>query len=137
MKVKMETTVNAFADKVWETMGNFNGVPEFVASAVNSCVQGEGIGMVRTLTLSDGGEIIERLEEYNSENKMLKYSIVTSPLPVDNYVSTVKVLDMGDDRCKVEWMSTFDAKGASETEAKSVIEGIYSMGFNGLHKLHG
>ena len=137
MKVNMETTVNASADKVWETIGDFNGLPEYVEAVINSQIQGEGIGTERTLTLSDGGEIIEKLEDYNPEDKMLKYSIVNSPLPVENYVSTMKVLAMGDDQCKVEWMSTFDAKGASETDAKSVIEGIYSMGFNGLHKLHG
>ena len=85
----------------------------------------------------DGGEIIEKLEDYNPENKMLKYSIVKSPLPVENYVSTMKVLALGDDQCKVEWMSTFDAKGASDAEAKSAIEGIYSMGFDGLKKLFG
>jgi len=137
MKVNMETTVNASVDNVWETVGDFNKVPEFVVSVINSRIQGEGIGTLRTLTLLDGGEIIEKLEDYNPENKMLKYSIVNSPLPVENYVSTMKVLAMGDDQCKVEWMSTFDAKGASDTEAKSAIESIYSMGFDGLKKLFG
>jgi hypothetical protein len=62
---------------------------------------------------------------------------VTSPLPVENYMSTIKISAIGDEQCKVEWMGNFDAKGASDTEAKSAIESIYSMGFDGLKKLFG
>jgi mxaD protein len=136
MKVSMQTTLNASADKVWQVVGDFNGLPAFVAAATKSRMEGDGVGALRTLTLPDGAEIVERLETYDDEARTLTYSIVSGPLPVANYLSMVEVTPLADGQCRVKWSSTFEAAGASEEEARSAIEGIYAMGFEGLHKLY-
>ena len=136
MNVSMETTLKAPADKVWQTVGDFNGLPRFVAAATKSRMEGEGVGALRTLTLPDGAQIVERLESYDDEGMALSYSIVSGPLPVEDYLSTVKVTPLSENQCTVSWSSTFEARGASEEEARGAIEGIYAMGFEGLHKLY-
>ena len=135
--VSMNTTIQASAAEVWKTLSDFNGLPKFVAAIVNSAMEGSGVGALRTLTLGDGGQIVEKLESLDEQAKSLSYSIVTSPLPLDNYLATVQVRDLGGNQCEVVWSSTFEPKGAPEAEAKKVVEGVYSLGFDGLKKLYG
>ncbi|MGC8490999.1 MAG: SRPBCC family protein [Syntrophobacteraceae bacterium] len=135
-KVSMHTQLNASADKVWQLLKDFNGLPAFIAAIKKSTMEGEGIGALRTLTLEGGGPpIVERLETFDDQAKTLSYSIVTSPLPLSNYLATVEAIDMGPSKCEVRWHSTFEPSGAPEAEAVKVVEGVYSAGFEGLHKL--
>ena len=135
--VSMNATIAASAAEVWKIISDFNGLPKFVAAVVNSTMEGSGIGAVRTLTLGDGGQILEKLESLDEPAQSLTYSIVTSPLPLENYLATVQVKDLGGNQCEIVWSSTFDPKGAPEAEAKKVVEGVYSLGFDGLKKMYG
>jgi hypothetical protein len=134
-KVAMKTTVNASPEKAWDVLGDFNGLPRFVAAVSESVVRGSGVGAVRTLTLAGGGQIRELLEAFDPDGRTLKYSILDGPLPVKNYLSTVRVTPTGDGRADIFWSSTFEPSGAGEAEARQAIEGVYQLGFDGLHKL--
>jgi hypothetical protein len=137
-KVSMKTILNASAEKTWKTVSDFNGLPKFVAAIVDSKMEGFGIGAVRILTLQDGGPpIVEKLESQDDQTHTLSYSIVESPLPLDRYLATVEVRDLGENHCEVVWSSSFEPKGAPEEEAKKIVEGVYSAAFEGLKKLYG
>jgi hypothetical protein len=136
--VSMETILNTTADNVWETISDFNGLTKFIPAIVKSTTDGTGVGSVRTLTLDNGALIVEKLESLDETlSRTLSYSIVDSPLPVEGYLATMQVQDCGDNRCKLVWSSRFEPKGTTKEEAKGIIEGIYSMGFDGLKKLFG
>jgi ribosome-associated toxin RatA of RatAB toxin-antitoxin module len=134
-RVHLKTTINASADNVWRTVSDFNGLNAFVAAVANSSVDGSGVGTTRTLTLQDGAQLFEKLERLDDSAKSLEYSIVSGPLPVENYRSTITVTKIGPDQCEVSWSSTFEPKGVSTEQAEEVISGIYTMGFDGLKKL--
>ena len=61
------------------------------------------------------------------------YEIVESPLPVQNYRSTISVSAEGSGT-KVDWRGSFDAKGASDADAEGVISGIYKAGLDEIAK---
>ncbi len=137
-KVSMNTTINASADEVWKTIRDFNGTPKYIAAIASSTMEGSGVGALRTLTLQDGGPpVVETLERLDEQARILSYSILNSPLPLEGYVATMELRDLGESRCELKWSSTFEAKGAPEAEAIKIIEGIYTLGFEGLKKLHG
>ncbi len=133
--VNLQTTINTSADDVWQTVSDFNGLGTFVAAVANSTVDGSGVGSIRTLTLQDGSQLFEKLERLDDASKSLEYSIVSGPLPVEHYRSTITVTKIGPDQCEVSWSSTFEPKGVSAEQAEEVISGIYKMGFDGLKKL--
>jgi hypothetical protein len=135
--VSMSIKIQAPAAKVWKIISDFNGLPKFVPAIVNSTMEGSGVGAVRTLTLGDGGQTVEQLEGLDEQARSLSYSIVNSPLPLENYLSTMQVRELGGNKCEVVWSSTFKPKGASEAEAKKIVEGVYSLGFDGLKKMFG
>lgn len=132
--ISMKTQLTASAADVWAVVGDFNALPKFVEAAVESSVEGEGIGSVRTITLPDGAKLLERLEEYDAEKMMVKYSILEGPLPVKNYVSVMQ-LTATENGCELAWSSEFDAANASDEEAQAALEGVYQMGFDGLAKI--
>ncbi len=134
--VKVVETVNASADQVWELFRDFGGITRF-SQGIDSCtVEGEGLGAVRTITMGGGLKLQERLEAFDDGGRTLSYAIIGDhPLPFDNYLSTVKVVDQGD-ACTVEWSSTYDPKG-TEDQASGLIQGIYKGGIAGIKKTLG
>jgi hypothetical protein len=91
-------------------------------------------GQIRTLTLPDGQKVVEKLEAYDNAGRTYSYAIVESgPLPVANYHSKVAIVPEGAGSAIV-WTGKFDAKGASDEEAKKVIEGIYKDASTALAK---
>ncbi|MEJ2226589.1 MAG: SRPBCC family protein [Syntrophobacterales bacterium] len=137
-KVSMSIRLNASTDQVWKVLRDFNGLPVFVAAIKKSTMEGSGVGAVRTLTFEGGGPpVVEKLEKLDDQAKTLSYSIITSPLPLKDYFSTMEVMDVGSGQCELKWYSTFEPKGAPEAEAVKVVEGVYAGGFEGLQKLFG
>lgn len=134
-KVNMSTELDVTADKVWELIGGFNTLPDWHPAVEKSELENEGT--MRKLSLAGGGEIIERLEKRDDNERIYSYSIINSPLPVANYTATIRVKDEGPGKCSVEWVSDFEAAGATENEAIDVITGIYQAGFDQLKKIFG
>ncbi|MCI0400670.1 MAG: SRPBCC family protein [Gammaproteobacteria bacterium] len=134
-KVKMTTELHVPAEKVWELIGGFNALPDWHPAVEKSEVGGEGEGAIRRLTLAGGGTIIERLEHSDNNERVYSYSIIDSPLPVADYVATIRVRDKGDGSAsRVEWSSEFKPRGATERDARRMIQGIYQAGFDNLKK---
>jgi hypothetical protein len=136
IKVSMTTTIHDSADAVWKTISDFNGLGKYLSMIKSSTMDGSGVGAVRHVTLQDGTQLSERLVSFDEKARTLSYSIGDSPLPLKDYMSIMKVRDLGNNRCELEWSSTFEPRGASEADAKNLIEGAYSLGFEGLRKIH-
>jgi uncharacterized protein YndB with AHSA1/START domain len=133
-KVSLTTKLAVPADQVWKVIGGFNALPEWLPPVKASKL--DAGGRVRKLDLAGGGSVTEKLETFDDKKHAYSYSITNSPLPVANYVATIKVSEDGDGST-IEWSSEFSPSGASETEARKVIEGIYQSGFENLKKMFG
>jgi uncharacterized protein YndB with AHSA1/START domain len=137
-KVNVTTKLNVPADKVWELIGGFNALADWHPAIEKSELEEEGKGTIRRLTLAGGGTIIERLEHIDNNERVYSYAIIDSPLPVSDYVSTIRVRDEGDGNVSVvEWSSEFKPSGATEADAMETIQGIYQTGFDNLKKFFG
>jgi len=126
-KVHVRDSFNAPADAVWSFFRDFGGLKKWAGAMVQSCtLEGEGIGAVRTLALAQGRPIRERLVQFDDGDRSFSYAILGAcDLPVDDYVGSVKVRPDGVARATIDWVGTFDAKGAPEADAQRIVEGIY------------
>jgi hypothetical protein len=136
-KVKMDTRLPLAADAVWSSIGGFNALPSWHPAVATSEASGEGKGSTRTLGLAGGGTIVERLEASDAARRSYRYSILSGPLPVADYVSELQVRDNGDGTSTVEWSSDFQPKGANEDDAVAAIRGVYQAGLDNLRKMFG
>ena len=119
------------ADTIWAKIGDFCGIANW-HPAVEKCALSAD-GKTRTLSLKGGGTIVEKLVKRDDAARYYTYSIVESPLPVANYLSTISVSAVGAGST-IAWTGKYDAKGASESDAKKVIDGIYQAGADVLAK---
>ena len=112
-------------DALWKKVGDFCGISAW-HPAIEKCALSAD-GKQRTLSLKGGGTIVEALEGWDDANRSYKYTILSGPLPVANYHSIISVT--GDAKgSALKWMGTYDAKGASDAEAKKAIDGVYESG---------
>lgn len=132
-KVSMSTQLGAPAAEVWELIGDFNGLPEWLPDVENSVI--EKGGKLRRLSIADGSTIVERLDRMDDKARSCTYSIVEGDDTVRDYRATIKVLEKGE-TCTVEWSSEFEPVGDEEAAA-DVIRSIYNSGFAGLRKIFG
>ena len=135
--VKVSERIEADADAVWALFRDFGGVDRFAQGIERCTVEGEGVGAVRTLAMPGGLELQERLEAFDDGGRTFQYAIIgASPLPADEYLSTVRVSADGDG-CRIDWSSTFQPRGAPEEQVRTIVEGIYKSGIAGIRKTLG
>ena len=136
-KVSMSTNIAVSATRLWDMIGGFHSISDW-HPAIEKCeIEEDGDVTLRRLSLAGGGELVERLEKSDGDERSYSYSILSSPLPIDNYKSTIRVLEDEDGNVKVEWSSEFDCVDVPETEVVKIVEGIYSAGLDNLKKKFG
>ena len=137
LMVEEKVLVNAPVKAVWALIGGFKALDRWHPGVIASTLLGTGkeIGDIRVLTLSEKLSIVEQLEFYDESTMTLRYQILESPLPVENYHATIIVKDRENGMTEVVWRSSFNAKGVSDAEAKETISGIYLAGFESLNNL--
>ena len=118
------------ADAVWAKVGDFCGIKNFVPGL--TCALSAD-GKTRTLTTAEGAVLVEQLEGRDDAARSYSYTIISGPLPVANYHSTISVKPT-DSGSSIVWTGKYDAKGASDADAKNVIDGIYKAGADNLAK---
>ena len=134
LNVSHQQEFDKSAAVVWAILGDFNGLDNWHPAVSGSELTGSGTqpGDSRVLTLGDGATITEQLQSYDSAAMNYSYSIEESPLPIKNYLSSISVESISDDSSIVSWTSTFDADGADDAEAQTIIRGIYEAGLGAL-----
>lgn len=119
-------------EAVWAAIGDFCNIKTW-HPAIADCAMSEMDGkQIRTLTTGDGAKFVEALVSYDDAAMSYTYTILESPLPVENYESTLSVKADDDGGAAVLWTSTFDAKGVTDEEAKAIVEGIYAAGIEAV-----
>jgi mxaD protein len=139
LNVYQTVDVDASPGDTWNAVKNFDNLhgwhPAFESTQLTSG-QNNTPGAMRKLTLKGGGSFDEELLEFDERTRKLRYRIVgDSPLPIDNYDSTIHVIAAGPGTSLVIWRSSFTAKGVSDQEAINLIIGAYRAGLDNLAQM--
>lgn len=134
-QVRRSVRLPASAARVWATIGGFNALPEWHPAVERSELSNGG--QTRTLHLAGGGRIVEGLDEHDSAARLYRYRFIESPLPIENYRSSISVRDEGAEGCTVEWQGDFAADDAVRPQMEKAVAGIYETGLENLRRLFG
>ena len=116
---------------VWRKLGDFCGIANWGGGIAKCDLSPDK--KRRTLTLKNGAVVIEELVKWDEARHYYTYKMVSSPLPVDHYESTISVSEAkGGHGSLISWVGSYTSKGASDAAAKQVIDGIYRTGVDGL-----
>ncbi len=143
VKVYTSSVLAAPADQVWRVVRDFNGLPDWhpaiADSRIESGLPADRVGCVRNFNLKDGGNIREQLLSLSDYDMTCSYSILVSPMGVENYVATLKLTPVTDgNRTFAEWSAEFDCEPGRERElAELVGNGVFQGGFDALKQRFG
>lgn len=138
IKVYTSTVIEAAADAVWARVRDFNALPKWTPFVADSRIEGgqpsDKVGCVRNFRLKDGGMIREQLLTLSDYDFQCTYSILESPMGVENYVATLKLTPVTDgNRTFAEWWAEFDPPSGKEAElAEAIGQGVFQAAFNAL-----
>ena len=145
LSVTETVEIKAPLAKVWAAIKDYDGLPSWHPGfAKDEIVKGTNNtpGAVRALTIKDGPTFTEELLAFSEKDHSYKYRIIESPLPLQDYVSTVSVAAGKDGATVVTWVGNFKRKNPAENppEAESdagavnLIKGVYRAGLDNLKK---
>lgn len=124
--------VNAPPAKVWAMIGPFCSISAW-HPAIGTCTLDGKPEPTRTLVTKDGAATFVEIQTARDDKGMsYSYAIKSSPLPLSNYLSTIKVVPKGDDMSTITWSSTFTPVSGKETDADTAIGGIYQSGLDAV-----
>jgi hypothetical protein len=136
IRVFTSSVIDAPVDQVWSRIRDFNGLPEWTPFVAESRIEGrlpaDRIGCIRNFQLRNGGTIREQLLALSDFEYSCTYSILESPMGVDNYVATIKLTPVTDgDRTFAEWSAEFDCAPERERElVQSIGQGVFQAAFD-------
>lgn len=138
IKVYTSSVIDAPAERVWEVVRDFDGLPNWHPAIADSRIESgqaaDRIGCIRSFHTKDGGLIREQLLTLSDFDYECTYSILESPMGVRNYVATLKLTPVTDgNRTFAEWSAEFDCDEARERELTQLIgQGVFQGGFDAL-----
>jgi hypothetical protein len=127
----VEGDISAGIGDVLRVVSDFVGLIALMGVPVEG--KGDGIGMTRTMAVGESA-LIERLEAIDPEAHTTSYSIVSGPIPVKGYLSTISLDPRGDGATHITWSGRFEPDGISEDEAVKMIEQVYVGGISAIQK---
>ena len=142
-RVYVSSVINGRSDRVWARVRDFNGLPSWHPGIAESRIENgepsDKIGCVRDFRLRNGDRIREKLLGLSDFDLFCTYSILESPMGVENYVATLRLTPITDgDRTFAEWTAEFDCPPEREAELVSNIgSGVFQGGFDALKRQFG
>ena len=132
-RVYTSSVIDAPADKVWERIRDFNGLPRWHPAIRDSRIENaepsDKVGCIRDFHLQNGDQIREKLLGLSDYDMFCTYSILESPMPLTDYVATIRLTPITDgDRTFAEWSAEFDC---APEEEQGLVEGIGGNVFQG------
>ena len=142
-KVYTSSVIEAPADRVWAVIRDFNALPKWHPAIADSRIEGnqpaDKVGCIRNFRLRNGDRIREQLLGLSDYDMFCTYSILESPMGVENYVATLRLTPVTDgQRTFLEWTAEFDCAPERENELVSNIGGgVFQGGFDALKRAFG
>ena len=142
-RVYVSSVVATPASKVWARVRDFNGLPRWHPMIADSQIENgepaDKVGCIRNFRLQNGDQIREQLLALSDYDTFCTYSILESPMPIENYVATLRLTPISDgDRCFVEWSAEFDCSPDVEADVTNgIATNVFQGGFDALKRHFG
>ena len=134
------TVLDHPVETVWSVLRDFNSHtrwhPAIAESEIEHFYAPDSVGCVRRFTLHDGARLREQLLALSDRDRVLRYGVVSSTVPLRDYVAELRLRPVGDGaRTFAAWDGRFAAPpGRAADLADLVARDVYEAGFAGLRE---
>ena len=147
MHVEHSIIINAPPEAVWEVVSDFNGLPRWLPTIVESrLVLGKNreLGAIRELTRANGTKVQEKLIVYEPWDMTIGYTYIGGQVGATDYFPTMTVSDAGGGKSKVVWKASFrrvaywtddPPPGQDDATPLNALNKTYALGLETLKKV--
>lgn len=137
--LKSEVTTKGFVELetaiIWNKLIAFGGTEKFVPNLIETVdLKGSGIGAVRDIYLKDGGKIIEKLTKIDIVNHRMEFIILSTPMPISEYVGIFEVHKILNNKCEVVFISKYKVSSKNKDEMETIIKEFQEVFISNLDK---
>ena len=126
-KYSTEGEFELSADALWAVVKDFGNVGWLPGKKTTYSSEGEGPGMTRTIETPPIPTVREQLDSIDEEKRAIFYRVIQGvPMPIKDYSASMRVIDAGNERSRLEWSSTWEPDGVTEDEARAVVANMYN-----------
>ena len=142
-RVFTSSVISAPIDEVWAKIRDFNALSKWHPAIADSRIEGElpsdKVGCIRNFNLKNGGNIREQLLALSDLDHTCTYSILESPMGVENYIATMRLVRITDgERTYAEWTAEFNCAPEAEAELiEDIGQGVFQGGFEAMKQAFG
>lgn len=142
-RIYVSSVIPAPVARVWARIRDFNGLPSWHPAIAESRIEdgqpADRVGCVRDFRLRNGDRIREQLLGLSDYEYFCTYAILESPMPLSDYVATLRLTPVTDgDRTFAEWSAEFACDPAREAELVAMIgQSVFQAGFDALKRALG
>ncbi|MEM9331450.1 MAG: SRPBCC family protein [Pseudomonadota bacterium] len=142
-RIYVSSVINASAENVWERIRDFNALPRWhpriADSRIEEAAPSDKVGCIRNFNLQNGDNIREQLLGLSDYDMYYTYSILDSPMPLSEYIATIRLTPITDgSRCFAEWSAEFACDPADEEQLVNGIGAdVFQGGFDALKRHFG
>ena len=139
-RVYTSSVIPASVEKVWQRIRDFNALPKWHPrireSRIENAEPSDKVGCIRNFQLQSGDTIREQLLGLSDYDMFCTYSILESPMPLSDYVATIRLTKVSDgDQTFAEWSAEFDCEADAEEGLVNGIGGdVFQGGFDALKR---
>ena len=139
-RVYTSSVIPAPAERVWERVRDFNGLPRWHPaireSRIENAEPADKVGCIRDFRLQNGDRIREQLLGLSDYDYFCTYSILESPMPLTDYVATLRLTPVTDgNRTFAEWSAEFEcALDVADDLVGNIGQNVFQAGFDALKR---
>ncbi|MGX9792113.1 SRPBCC family protein [Mycobacterium sp. MMS18-G62] len=126
--IQVFADVRRSAESMWQEIGSFQCIARWHPMLTDAHGDGEEPGATRTLETVDGRRWEERLTEVDPVQRLYRYEVASSDLPIADFVGEFRVRDGGADKCTVVWTAQFSVTEGGDKEASDAVRRFFRAG---------
>ena len=147
LTVHQSIRINAPPEAVWAVVGDFNGMPRWLAPIVESKIvlgTNNQVGAIRQFTRRNGTKATERLIDYDPVAMRIGYTYVDGAVMASDYFPVMTVKGAGDGTSIVDWSARLKRlayamdpppPGQDDKSLTDFFNGIYKAGLENLKRV--
>ena len=133
VEVESNKIISLDATQSWNIVRDWTKLNELAPQAVKSTiVDGLGLNSTWKIELLNGGSITEKMVYYDPANRIMSYIMTETPMPVENYMATIKVEPYGVMKSLVSFYTTCKTHYDRADEIKCHFKGFQATYLSNL-----
>jgi hypothetical protein len=131
-QVQVFADVRRSADSMWRDLGSFQGIARWHPMLQSAVGQGEDPGATRILEALDGQKWTERLTAMEPSQRLYRYEVASTDLPIADFRGEFFVRDGGPHKCTVVWTALFTVTASDEKAISDTVREFFRAGVRAI-----